>query len=83
MILGRQGCGKTTALVAIGEAVMSRFSPEEAQLTLIDPKTAPHGLRDLHGPGYVRAYAYDQDEIDEVITVLAQQVLLPRLPPKA
>jgi type VII secretion protein EccCb len=82
VILGRQGCGKTTSLVAIGEAVMSRFTPEEAQLTLIDPKTAPHGLRDLHGPGYVRAYAYDQDEIDEVITELAQQVLLPRLPPK-
>ena len=82
MILGRQGCGKTLSLVAIGEAVMSRFSPEEAQLTLIDPKTAPHGLRDLHGPGYVRAYAYDQDEIDEVITELAQQILLPRLPPK-
>ncbi|EUA07983.1 ftsK/SpoIIIE family protein [Mycobacterium kansasii 732] len=82
MILGRQGCGKTTTLVAIGEAIMSRFSPEEAQLTLIDPKTAPHGLRDLHGPGYVRAYAYDQDEIDEVITELAQQILLPRSPPK-
>jgi len=82
MILGRQGCGKTLSLVAIGEAIMSRFSPDEAQLTLIDPKTAPHGLRDLNGPGYVRAYAYDQDEIDEVITELAQQVLLPRLPPK-
>ena len=82
MILGRQGCGKTMTLRAIGEAVMSRFSPEEAQLTLIDPKTAPHGLRDLHAPGYVRAYAYDQDEIDEVITHLAQQILLPRLPPK-
>ncbi|RFZ42051.1 ESX-1 secretion system protein EccCa1 [Mycobacterium marinum] len=82
MILGRQGCGKTSALVAIGEAIMRRFGPEEAQLTLIDPKTAAHGLRDLHGPGYVRAYAYDQDEIDEVITELAQQVLLPRLPPK-
>lgn len=82
MVLGRQGCGKTLSLVAVGEAVMSRFSPEEAQLTLIDPKTAPHGLRDLHGPGYVRAYAYDQDEIDEVITELAQQVLLPRLPPR-
>lgn len=82
MILGRQGCGKTLALAAIGEAVMSRFSSEEAQLTLIDPKTAPHGLRDLHGPGYVRAYAYDQDEIDEVIAELAQQTLLPRLPPK-
>ena len=81
-ILGRQGCGKTLSLVAIGEAVMSRFSPEEAQLTLIDPKTAPHGLRDLHGPGYVRAYAYDQDQIDEVLAELAQQVLLPRLPPK-
>src|SRR6202012_68244 len=82
MILGRQGCGKSISLVAIGEAVMSRFSPEEAQLTLIDPKAAPHGLRDLHAPGYVRAYAYDQDEIDRVITELAQQVLLPRLPPK-
>ena len=82
VILGRQGCGKTTTLMAIGEAVMSRFSPEEAQLTLIDPKTAAHGLRDLHGPGYVRGYAYDQDEIDEVITELAQQILLPRLPPK-
>ncbi len=82
MILGRQGCGKTMTLRAIGEAVMSRFSPEEAQLTLIDPKTAPHGLRDLHAPGYVCAYAYDQDEIDEVITELAQQILLPRLPPK-
>jgi type VII secretion protein EccCb len=82
MILGRQGCGKSTSLVAIGEAVMSRFSPEEAQLTLIDPKAAPHGLRDLHGPGYVHAYAYDQDEIDRVLTELAQEVLLPRLPPK-
>jgi type VII secretion protein EccCa/type VII secretion protein EccCb len=82
VILGRQGCGKTTSLVAIGEAVMNRFSPQEAQLTLIDPKTAPKGLRDLHGPGYVRAYAYDQDEIDEVISELAQQTLLPRLPPK-
>ena len=81
MILGRQGCGKSLSLVAIGEAVMSRFSPEEAQLTLIDPKAAPHGLRDLHAPGYVRAYAYDQDEIDRVITELAQDVLLPRLPP--
>lgn len=30
----------------------------------------------------MRAYAYDQDEIDEVITELAQQILLPRLPPK-
>ncbi|BBZ50407.1 type VII secretion protein EccCa [Mycobacterium heidelbergense] len=82
MILGRQGCGKSLSLVAIGEAIMSRFGPEEAQLTLIDPKTAPHGLRDLHAPGYVRAYAYDQDEIDRVITELAQDVLLPRLPPK-
>lgn len=82
MILGRQGCGKSLSLVAIGEAVMSRFSPEEAQLTLIDPKAAPHGLRDLHAPGYVRAYAYDQDEIDRVITELAQDILLPRLPPK-
>jgi type VII secretion protein EccCa/type VII secretion protein EccCb len=82
MILGRQGCGKSLSLVAIGEAVMSRFGPEEAQLTLIDPKAAPHGLRDLHAPGYVRAYAYDQDEIDRVITELARDVLLPRLPPK-
>lgn len=80
MILGRALCGKSATLAAIGEAVMARFSPQEAQITIIDPKTGP--LRDLQGAGYVNAYAYDQDEIDEVLTTLAQQVLLPRLPAK-
>ena len=59
---------------------MNRFSPEEAQLTIIDPKTGP--LRDLDAPGYVRAYAYDQDEIDDVINELVGEVLLPRVPGK-
>lgn len=80
MILGRALCGKSATLVAIGEAVMARFSPQEAQITIVDPKTGP--LRDLHGPGYVQAYAYDQDEINEVLTTLARDVLLPRLPAK-
>ena len=80
MILGRALCGKSSALVAIGEAIMARFSPQEAQITIIDPKTGP--LRDLQGPDYLNAYAYDQDEIDETLTTLAQQVLLPRLPAK-
>ena len=80
LIVGRQGCGKSTALAAIGEAVMSRFGPDEAQLTIVDPKTGP--LRDRDAPGYVRAYAYDQDEIDEVINQLVQDVLLPRVPAK-
>ncbi|MGD9622210.1 MAG: type VII secretion protein EccCa [Mycolicibacterium sp.] len=79
MVLGRQGCGRSATLVAVGEAVMARFSPEQAQITIIDPKTGP--LQDLHGPGYVQAYAYDQDQIDEVITSLARDILLPRLPP--
>lgn len=80
MILGRAQCGKSATLAAIGEAVMARFSPQQAQITIIDPKTGP--LRDLRGPGYVNVYAYDQDEIDEALTTLARQVLLPRLPAK-
>ncbi|MEB3020128.1 type VII secretion protein EccCa [[Mycobacterium] crassicus] len=80
MILGRALCGKSATLAAIGEAVMARFTPQQAQITIIDPKTGP--LRDLQGPGYVNVYAYDQDEIDEALTTLAQQVLLPRLPAK-
>ncbi|WP_046315045.1 type VII secretion protein EccCb, partial [Mycobacterium sp. UM_Kg1] len=80
MILGRALCGKSATLAAIGEAVMARFGPGEAQITIIDPKTGP--LRDLQGPGYIHAYAYDQDEIDETLTTLAQQILLPRLPAK-
>lgn len=71
-----------TIVMLYVSGVRSLATGQQAQLTLIDPKTAPHGLRDLHAPGYVRAYAYDQDEIDEVITELAQQILLPRLPPK-
>lgn len=78
-IYGRQGCGKSTTLAAIGEAIMSRFSPEQAQLTIIDPKT---GLQNLDRPGYVHGYAYDQDEIDELLTSLARDVLIPRLPPR-
>ncbi|MBS9535049.1 type VII secretion protein EccCa [Mycobacterium sp. M1] len=78
MILGRARCGKSAALAAIGEAVLARFGPGEARITIIDPKTGP--LRDLHSPGHLHAYAYDQDEIDEVLTALAHDVLLPRLP---
>jgi DNA segregation ATPase FtsK/SpoIIIE-like protein len=77
-IVGRQGCGKSTALAAIGEAVMARFSPQEAQLTIIDPNTGP--LQHLASPEYVRDYAYGQDHIDEVLTRLATEVLVPRLP---
>ncbi len=50
-------------------AVMNRFSPQQAQLTLIDPKQ----LRTARShPGYV--CLRPQDEIDEVITELAQQI---------
>ncbi|GAT07621.1 type VII secretion protein EccCa [Mycolicibacterium novocastrense] len=79
MIMGRQGCGKSSTLMAIGEAVMDRFSPDEARLTIIDPKVGP--LQNLIAPEYVHAYAYEQDEIDEVITHLAREILLPRRPP--
>jgi type VII secretion protein EccCa/type VII secretion protein EccCb len=78
-IVGRSQCGRSTALVAIGEAIAQRFSPDEAQLTLIDPKTGP--LQQLHAPDHVRAYAYDQDEINEVIQELVKDVLLTRVPP--
>jgi type VII secretion protein EccCa/type VII secretion protein EccCb len=78
-IVGRSQCGRSTALVAIGEAIAERFGPGEAQLTLIDPKTGP--LQQLHAPDHVRAYAYDQDEINEVIKGLVEQILLPRIPP--
>ena len=80
MILGRRTCGKSATLMAIGEAITARFTPEQAQITIIDPNAGP--LRDLHAEGWVRAYAYDQDSIDETLTELAQQILLPRLPPK-
>ena len=39
LVMGRQLCGKTTTLAAFGQAIISRFSPEQAQITIIDPKT--------------------------------------------
>lgn len=75
---GRAGCGKSTWLMAIGEAVMARFSPEQAQLSIIDP-SGTHSLAALDNPDYVHVYASGQDKIDAVLTQLAREVLLGRL----
>ncbi len=77
LVVGRQLCGKTTTLAAFGEAIMSRFTPEQAQITIIDPKTSLIGK--IQGD-HVRAYAYTADDIDTVIGEVAQ-ILRDRLPP--
>lgn len=77
LVLGRQLCGKTTTLAAFGQAVMSRFGPEQAQITIIDPKTSLIGK--IRGP-HVRAYAYTADDIDTVLEELAA-IMRDRLPP--
>jgi type VII secretion protein EccCb len=77
LVVGRQLCGKTTTLAAIGQAITQRFTPEQAQITVIDPKTTLIGK--IRGP-HVRAYAYTADDIDAVIGELAAQ-LRDRLPP--
>ena len=77
LVMGRQLCGKTTTLAAIGQAITQRFTPEQAQITVIDPKTTLIGK--IRGP-HVRAYAYTADDIDAVIAELAAE-LRDRLPP--
>ena len=77
LVMGRQLCGKTTALAAFGQAIMSRFGPEQAQITIIDPKTTLIGK--IQGP-HVRAYAYTADDIDTAIAELVAE-LQDRLPP--
>ncbi|OBI46419.1 type VII secretion protein EccC [Mycobacterium kyorinense] len=77
LVVGRQSCGKTTALAALGQAIISRFGPEQAQITIIDPKTSLIGA--IRGP-HVRAYAYTPEDIDEVVEELAQ-LMIHRLPP--
>jgi type VII secretion protein EccCb len=77
LVVGRQGCGKTTALAAIGQAITARLSPDQAQITIIDPKTSLIGrIPDRH----VAAYAYTADDIDLALDRLAD-VLRDRLPP--
>lgn len=77
LVVGRQGCGKTTALAALGQAICSRLTPDQAQITIIDPKTTLIGR--IQGPA-VRAYAYTPDDIDAVLADLAS-TLADRLPP--
>ncbi|ORW01712.1 type VII secretion protein EccC [Mycobacterium kyorinense] len=77
LVVGRQLCGKTTALAAIGQAIVSRLEPAQAQITIIDPKTSLIGQ--IRAP-HVRTYAYTPDHIDEVIADLAQ-IMRDRLPP--
>ena len=54
-----------------------RFTPEQAQITIIDPKTTLIGK--IRGP-HVRAYAYTADDIDAAIGELVAE-LQDRLPP--
>jgi len=77
LVVGRQGCGKTSALAAFGQAITARLSPEQAQITIIDPKTSLIGK--IRGP-HVRAYAYTPDDIDQVLAELTAK-LRDRLPP--
>jgi DNA segregation ATPase FtsK/SpoIIIE-like protein len=76
LVVGRQLCGKTTTLAALGQMIVARCTPEQAQITIIDPKTSLIGR--IQGE-HVRAYAYTADDIDEVIADLAQ-LLRDRLP---
>ena len=77
LVVGRQGCGKTTALAALGQAVVSRLSPEQAQITIIDPKTTLIGR--IGGP-HVRTYAYTPEGIDQALTEIVE-IMQDRLPP--
>ena len=77
LVIGRQGCGKTTTLAALGQAIAARLSPEQAQITIIDPKTTLIGK--LGGP-HVRAYAYTADGIDAELAEVAA-IVRDRLPP--
>lgn len=77
LVVGRQSCGKTTTLAALGQMITARCTPEQAQITIIDPKTSLIGR--IQGE-HVRAYAYTTDDIDTAITELAQ-LLRDRLPP--
>ena len=77
LVVGRQGCGKTSTLAAIGQAVAAGLSSEQAQITIIDPKTTLIGR--IEGPA-VRAYAYTADDIDSALAELAE-TMTGRLPP--
>jgi type VII secretion protein EccCb len=77
LVVGRQGCGKTSALAAIGQAITARLTPEQAQITVVDPKTSLIGrIPDRNVP----AYAYTPDDIDRVLEEVAAMIR-DRLPP--
>ena len=77
LIVGRQGCGKSTALAVVGQAITERLGADRVQLTIIDPKTSLIGR--IRGSA-VRAYAYTAEDIDRTLAELAE-MLLDRLPP--
>lgn len=77
LVVGRQGCGKTSVLAAIGQAITARLSPEQARITIIDPKTSLIGrIPDRN----VAAYAYTADDIDRAVQQVAG-IMADRLPP--
>lgn len=78
LAVGLKDCGKTTYLLAVARTLMARFSPEELQITVIDPSRKLIGK--IQG-AHERAYAYSPEDISETLRELANEVE-GRIPPK-
>ena len=40
LVVAGKGAARPTSLAAFGQAITSRFTPEQAQITIVDPKTS-------------------------------------------
>ena len=77
LVVGRLGLRQDASALTIGQAVTARLSPDQAQITVIDPKTSLIGrIPDRN----LWAYAYTPDDIDRVLEEL-RLAIRDRLPP--
>ena len=67
-VIGRQGCGKTSTLAAVGQAIMSRYTPEQAQIGMEAVNQLLVAL-EVHRFDFCFIGAGYEKEVDEFLTV--------------
>lgn len=81
LAVGLKGCGKNWLLETIMSVIAARFTPEQVQITVIDPAGSLHEAVSLLTGGHLRAYHYTADDITHDLKALGKELTGRLAPP--
>jgi type VII secretion protein EccCb len=81
LAVGLKGCGKNWLLETITSVIAARFTPEQVQITVIDPAGSMHAAVGRLCGGHLRAYNYTTEDISKDLIALGKELTGRLAPP--